>query len=231
MNCPNCGNELKEYQKFCTKCGTQLTTFNIRKNIAILFTTILLLISCIGVFSITKKTPQIQNVYELETPTEVLNKIDELQAQYFEIVKRNDVLLELEDNSISERDREDLKNLFKEVEHNIDKNNIYLQKYHTIEKKYANNPGMTTYDMDMFAKEHYQAVDDLLNETYQAVKAQIPKDDFRKLITSELRWLKEVEDYDRVFKSKGFGSIRGIVKYGYEIDMRSFRTLLLMLYL
>ena len=64
----------------------------------------------------------------------------------------------------------------------------------------------------------------------QAVKAIIPPEDFKQLITSELKWLKEVEDYYKVYEQQGFGTIGPLIHLGYECDMRNFRTLLLMLY-
>ena len=78
--------------------------------------------------------------------------------------------------------------------------------------------------------EYYEAVDKLLNETYQAVRIKIPREDFKNLIASELKWLKDVEQYHKVFEQQEYGSSRTWVNLRYEINMRQFRTLLLMLY-
>ena len=160
----------------------------------------------------------------------IMQQIDELQARYFSIIKRNDVLLQIQDSDEYQQDRKDLNNLFKEVEQKIDKNNYYLQKYYEIKEHYAVNTGNTQSDMNTFASNEYEAVDGLLNETYQAVKAKIPPEDFKQLITSELKWLKEVEDYYKVYEQQGFGTIGSLVHSEYECNMRNFRTLLLMLY-
>lgn len=166
----------------------------------------------------------------IKTPAQTLQQIDELQARYFNIIKRNDVLLQIQDSDEYQQDRKDLNNLFKEVEQKIDKNNYYLQKYYKIKEQYAVNTGNTQSDMNTFASNEYEAVDGLLNETYQAVKAKIPPEDFKQLITSELKWLKEVEDYYKVYEQQGFGTIGSLIHSEYECNMRNFRTLLLMLY-
>ena len=85
--------------------------------------------------------------------------------------------------------------------------------------------------MDNYAIAHYKKVDSLLNEVYKEVKTKITPQEFEKLKTSEKKWLKEVEDYYEVFESQEFGTIGTVIYYGYQIDMREFRTLLLMLYL
>ena len=169
--------------------------------------------------------------YDLNTPSKVLAKIDELQTKYFSLVKRNDVLLQIEDNEVRRQDLQDLNILFNEVEQNIDKNNFYFQKYKQIEEQFTVNPGITTLDMIEFDTKHYNAIDKLLNEVYREVKTRIEEKDFAALTNSELKWLKEVEQYKNVYESKQFGSIRYLIYLGYEINMREFRTLLLMLYL
>lgn len=237
MNCPKCGSELKENQKFCTNCGTKINTKNVSSLQTIII--ILLVIWALGLITFAMLKPnKVQNTTSdkskqelvIKMPAQTLQQIDELQARYFNIIKRNDVLVQLENSDENQQDMKDLNNLFKEVEEKIDKNNYYLQKYYKIEEQYAQNPGTTQRDMDEFASKEYEAVDGLLNETYQAVKAKIPPEDFKHLITSELQWLKEVEDYYNVYKQQGFGTIGPLIKFEYECNMRKFRTLLLMLY-
>lgn len=237
MNCPKCGSELNANQKFCTNCGAKINTKNVNSLQTIII--ILLVLWALGLITFAMlKHDKAQNTtsaetkqeHVIKTPAQTLQQIDELQARYFNIIKRNDVLLQLQDSDEYQQDRKDLNNLFKEVEQKIDKNNYYLQKYYKIKEQYAVNTGNTESDMNIFASNEYEAVDGLLNETYQAVKAKIPPEDFKQLITSELKWLKEVEDYYKVYEQQGFGTIGSLVHSGYECNMRNFRTLLLMLY-
>lgn len=237
MNCPKCGSELSENQKFCTNCGAKINTKNVNSLQTIII--ILLVLWALGLITFAMlKHDKAQNTtsaetkqeHVIKTPAQTLQQIDELQARYFNIIKRNDVLLQIQDSDEYQQDRKDLNNLFKEVEQKIDKNNYYLQKYYNIKEQYAVNTGNTQSDMNTFASNEYEAVDGLLNETYQAVKAKIPPEDFKQLITSELKWLKEVEDYYKVYEQQGFGTIGSLVHSEYECNMRNFRTLLLMLY-
>ena len=79
--------------------------------------------------------------------------------------------------------------------------------------------------------EYYEDADELLNEVYKEVKGKISKEDFNKLKLSERKWLKDLDAYEKVFDSMGFGTISTLIYYTYQIDMREFRTLLLMMYL
>lgn len=237
MNCPKCGSELSENQKFCTNCGAKINTKNVNSLQTIII--ILLVVWALGLITFAMlKSNKTQNTtsaetkqeHVIKTPAQTLQQIDELQARYFNIIKRNDVLLQIQDSDEYQQDMKDLNNLFKEVEQKIDKNNYYLQKYYNIKEQYAVNTGNTQSDMNTFASNEYEAVDGLLNETYQAVKAKIPPEDFKQLITSELKWLKEVENYYKVYEQQGFGTIGSLIHSEYECNMRNFRTLLLMLY-
>ena len=237
MNCPKCGSELNANQKFCTNCGAKINTKNVNSLQTIII--ILLVVWALGLITFAMlKSNKTQNTtsaetkqeHVIKTPAQTLQQIDELQARYFNIIKRNDVLLQIQDSDEYQQDMKDLNNLFKEVEQKIDKNNYYLQKYYNIKEQYAVNTGNTQSDMNTFASNEYEAVDGLLNETYQAVKAKIPPEDFKQLITSELKWLKEVEDYYKVYEQQGFGTIGSLIHSEYECNMRNFRTLLLMLY-
>lgn len=181
----------------------------------------------------TSKPNKIENkdiIYDLQTPSKVLAKIDLLQAQYFSIIKRNDTFLNLYECDACAEDMEDLNKLFSEVRNNIDKDNYYLKKYDEIENSYSSSDLETTAEINNFMMEYYEAVDKLLNETYQAVRIKIPREDFKNLIASELKWLKDVEQYHKVFEQQEYGSSRTWVNLRYEINMRQFRTLLLMLY-
>ncbi len=161
---------------------------------------------------------------------DTLTKIDSYQEQYFKIIKRNDIFLRIESCDECDRDSKELSKLYDVVENQIH-NNYYLQQYIQIEQKFAYNPGETTVEMNEFEDKHYEAVDKLLNETYQAVKKEISEEEFKKLTLSELKWLKEVKNYRKVFEEQQFGTIGSQIFTRYQINMRDFRTLLLMLYL
>ena len=165
-----------------------------------------------------------------KTSADVLSEIDKYQAKYFEIIKRNDLFLQVEETPAIKNDRKELKKLFKEVKKQV-KSKDNLKKYKEIEKRYAKCEEETTIGMNEFANNNYKEVDALLNEVYREVKTKISPADFKKLTASEQKWLKEVKNYKKVFDSKGFGTIGTIIYYDYEINMRQFRTLLLMLYL
>ena len=162
---------------------------------------------------------------------ETLEEINKYQERYFNIIKRNDVLLNVGEVDETNKDSSELEGLFNEVENKISKNNEYLKEYKKLEEKFKENTGNTTFEIDEFEKKKYDAFDKLLNDTYKALKNELGEDEFEKLKLSQRAWLKEVEEYNKVFESKGFGTIAGLVKAEYEINMRSFRTLLLMLYL
>lgn len=239
MYCPNCGKEINDYQKFCTNCGYSLSTDNTRqanktktlKNLRLIFSVLFLVLFIgSGLFYLFGEKVSKPANYDLSTPSQVLAKIDELQTEYFTLIKRNDVLLVPQAHEFEE-DQEELDTLFDRVKNNIDHNNPYYQEYLNIEQEYANNDGETTQEVNYFAQRHYDAVDKLLNKTYQAVRAKIPQEDFKQLIQSELAWLREVEAYHKVYEQQEYGTIRTLMNYNYEINMRNFRTLLLMLYL
>ncbi len=181
-----------------------------------------------------KVLPPLEDVnlsYNLNSPAEILHAIDDIQAKYFRLIKRSDILLQVFNYDEHDEEKEHLDKLFLEVEKYIDKDDYYLQKYKNIEKTYKSKIGKTTIEINDIEAAHYKEVDNLLNEVYQEVKTRIPEDDFKQLIKSELRWLKEVENYNKVFRSQEYGTIGTYVGYSYEINMRNFRTLLLMLYL
>ena len=163
--------------------------------------------------------------------TTTLNTINDYQKRYFEIVKRNNVFFDLEGSDDSKNDLKELKNLFDEVKSKIDKNCAQYVKYEEISTKYRDNVGRNTLEMNAFAKTKYDAFDKLLNDTYKAVKEKISEKEFEELKQAQKAWLKEVEDYNEVYVAQGFGTIGPLVKFDYEINMRGFRALLLMLYL
>ena len=184
-------------------------------------------ISCIS----TSSAKQFEIVNKnSKTNANILSCIDEYQEKYFKIVKRHNMFLQLEDDPTLTKDRKELRDLYEEVKQQIT-NKHYLQKYNDIKKRYTTNNAATMLDMNEFYKNNYTEIDNLLNEVYKEIKLKISPEDFKKLTSSEKKWIKEVEDYNEVFNSQGFGSIGGVIYYSYQIDMRNFRSLLLMLYL
>lgn len=161
---------------------------------------------------------------------DVLADVDKYQTKYFAIVKRHNVLLNDSDDKALNKDRKELKKLYKEVEGKILEKR-YLNKLKEIDNRYAECSDMTTQGMNKFAENYYKEVDVLLNEVYMDIKSKIWRDDFEQLQLSEYRWLKAVNKYEEVFDSMGFGTIGTVIYYGYQTDMRHFRALLLMLYL
>ena len=167
-------------------------------------------------------------LYEYQNTLDLINKY---QKKYFEIVKRNDLLLLHESNDVIKKDEKQLSELYDEVKGKINPENPYYKKYNEISKQYETNPGQSTVEMNQFASEEYKAKDDLLNEVYQSVISILPDNDVSALRENEQKWLDEVEEYNKHFEAQDYGTIGYLVKSGYECDMRSFRTLLLMLYL
>ncbi len=198
---------------------------------------LILLIALVFVFLNYKKsgensdiTPVQEETQTDELKSDVLDKINAYQKRYFEIAKRHDALLDLANSEESKKDLSELKALFEEVKKEIPKDLEYIKKYDKIKKDYKNNTGNTTLEMNEFVSNEYKAFDALLNETYKAVQQNISPDEFEKLKESQRQWLKDVEDYNKVFEAKEFGTIATLVKLSYEINMRAYRTLLLMLY-
>ena len=166
-----------------------------------------------------------------DSPSDVLSIINQYQTKYWEIVKRHDTLLMTWADDDKERDREELNLLFKEVQGKIDKDNTFFKKYIEIEEQFKENNGNNTIEVNEFASKHYDAVDKLLNDVYKAVRNDLSEKDFEQLKSTQIAWLNEVQGYKEVFDAQGFGTIRTVIAFNYEINMRNFRTLLLMLYL
>jgi len=187
------------------------------------------MISAIALYIIPKKET-LQNKIQTNH-IGILNEINTYQDKYFKIIKRNNALLDLENRPEVISDLKELKLLFIEIKNKIDKDSKYLFEYEKIKNTYKQNNGSNTFEINEFAKRKFEAYDKLLNDTYKEIQNKLSKDDFEKLRISQIAWLKEVENYKKVFDSKGFGTIGTVIKYDYETNMRAFRTLLLMLYL
>jgi len=246
--CPNCGNEIKKNQKYCTYCGSKAESSTMQKgntkslNIRVIAYLIPLLLVVLIIGFITKLSfnPNVENNNNnitaslhktAKSHSEILLDVDNYQIKYWRIIKRHDVLLMTWSDDDKEKDKKELDKLFKEIENKIDKNNYYLLQYKSIKREYENNPGQNTIEMNDFASKEYDAVDKLLNDVYQNIKTKISQEDFKELTASEIKWIKDVESYHKVFEEQGFGTIGTLVYYNYQLNMRRFRTLLLMLYL
>ncbi len=210
-----------------------------RNKVLILITMCLLLIFTAGVvfFVLNNKKSDSTNIAlnsEENKKTEFQNALDEIdgyQAKYFEIIKRHDALLDMTNSTESKKDIKELSLLFQEVKNKINKDNSYLAEYEKIKEKRIKNLGNTEFEINTIASENHKAVDKLMNDIYSNIKSQLNKEDFEKLNISQKNWLSEVENYNNIFNSKDFGTIKTIIKLDYEINMKSYRTLLLMLYL
>ena len=159
-----------------------------------------------------------------------INLINKYQDKYFEIVKRHDALLNQEDIVELNNDRKELEALFTEVENQIT-NEHYLKKYKNIQKRFATCDSEITPDINAFAEKNCIAIEKLLNTVYKKAQTKLDPEDLKQLVTSENNWEKEVEDYRKVYNSMGFGTIGASIYYDYMINMKEFRTLLLMLFL
>ena len=179
--------------------------------------------------SINKYPVQIADK-NLNTNSDKLLLIDKYQAEYFRIIKRNNVLLNLEEDKALNKDRKELKKLYKEVKKQIS-NKTYLKEYSKIERKFSKCDDMTDIGMKEFSINNYNEIEDLLNKVYKEVKSKIPSEDFKNLTMSEQNWIKEVKNYEKIYNSMDYGTIGTVIYYDYQINMRNFRTLLLMLYL
>ena len=230
---PTCCSPFKvTTPKFCS----HLTSFGLSQNflghILLIFT---LIFSFINSDYVSAK--HILNNEQIETVSknvsiysEILSDIDKYQERYFKIIKRNDVFLSFESNNTLNRDRKDLKKLYNKVKKQI-RNKKYLKEYKEIEKRYSKCNEETTIGINSFMENNYNEIDNLLNKVYKEVQQKIPPEDFKYLVLSEKKWLKEVNSYEDVYNSMGFGTIGTMIYLDYQIDMRKFRTLLLMLYL
>ena len=174
----------------------------------------------------------VSQINKKQSYAETLKQLEKYQAQYWEIIKRNDLLIDqgMEENVETDKDQKELMSLFKTVENKIDKDNQFYKKLEIIEKQFANNNGETQYDMNNFAGIYNDTIDGLLNDIYKNIKATIPESDFTNLKMSERKWLKDIESYKIVMNSEDLGSMGGMTKAYAIANMRKFRILLLLLY-
>jgi len=184
---------------------------------------------CIPSYASTKAVSPVENVKSInKSGQEIISIINKYQDRYFEITKRRDVLLNQEDIPELNNDRKELEDLFKEVENKIT-NKCYLKKYKNIQKRFSNCEDETTTGINNFAENNYKAINVLLNKVYKKATSKLDSEALEEFVSSENNWEKEVEDYQKVYNSMDFGTLGTSIYYTYEINMREFRTLLLML--
>jgi len=194
------------------------------KKIIIVLTAILLIVAGLTGYFVFNRKPA-RDIASIQA------EVDSYQQKYFEIIKRNNALLVLDNNEKAIEDLKELKILFDEVKDKVKEENEFLVEYEKNKQQFMVNSGQNTFEMNEFASDKYKAFDGLLNKVYQAVKAELKEDEFEKLKLSQRAWLKEVNDYELVFKAQGFGTIGTLVQLDYKTNMCCFRTLLLMLFL
>ena len=211
--------EIKEVQSICKKVGFLAV---------ILMLTAILPLAVSSAFANSSKGQT--KIVNTRTVAGKINLVDKYQDKYFEIIKRNNVLLNTEDSIELNNDRKELDDLFAEVEKQIT-NRSYLRKYKKIQKQFSNCDAETTIGINEFADKNYKAVNSLLNSVYKKAKSKIGSKDLNNFVLSEHKWFQEIEDYSKVYNSMELGTLGASIYYSYQINMKEFRTLLLMLYL
>ena len=171
-------------------------------------------------------------IKEPQSPQEILADIDRLQAKYFEIIMRHDMLWQVTDDyNGRENDLEDLSILYKEINKKTDKTHPLYKKFKKIVSEDSNESVKDTIELTAIADQYEKNIDDLLNEVYKEIKLKLPEKDFIALRNSQRKWIKDLNAYTQIYDQQDFGSISPLVKYYYEADMKCYRTQLLMMYL
>ena len=195
-----------------------------------------------------KISSDIEDIYKADKNlsfSEILKQIDAYQEKYFNIIKKNDFFIKNNNSLIENQDKRELDTLFKEVQNNLNKNNPYLEKLNNIDSNYenkyfldSNNSPWTKIiknkkntDLSFFESNsnyYNKEVDKLLNEVYQKIRITIPREDFEQLKQSEIKWLKNIDQYHK-YCVENTQSCK--MKDWYLCNMRRFRILLLLQYL
>lgn len=171
-------------------------------------------------------------IKEPQTPQEILADIDRLQAKYFEIIMRHDMLWQVTDDyNGRENDLEDLSILYKEINKKTDKTHPLYKKFKKIVSKDSNESVKDSIELTAIAGQYEKNIDDLLNEVYKEIKLKLPEKDFIALRNSQRKWIKDLNAYTQIYDKQDFGSISPLIKYYFEADMKCYRTQLLMMYL
>ena len=171
------------------------------------------------------------HVFEARRSFDTLAMINSYQAQYFEIIKRNEMLFSANKDDVVVKDLEDLSALYNKVISHIDPNCVFLAKYNEIEQKYAQKGVMSAKDMVRTSGAHFRDVDRLYIKTIETVSKVIAEEDFNKLVRSDRAWRDEVETFNKVYYKQGLDYSKEFIYNNYQTDVIKFRALLLMLYL
>ena len=136
------------------------------------------------------------------------------------------------DNNV-QQDKTDLKKLYQNVENKINQNNKFLSELNNLNNKYNADikNAQSQIEINIVANEYMENTDKILNNVYQEIKINTDSKDFELLKTSEIKWIKDLEEYQKFIEEQGFGSIIGLLYANATQDIKHFRTLLLIYYL
>ena len=196
-----------------------------------------------------KISSDIEYIYKADknlSSSEILKQIDAYQEKYFNIIKRNDYFIKNNTLITENIDKKELNTLFNEVRNNLNKKNSYLEKLNIIDSAYESHGCLNSNDSswssiiektrkyndlscaESVSGDYNEQVDKLLNEVYQKIRTIISKEDFEQLKQSEIKWLKDIDQYNKHCVEN---SPSCEMKDWYLCNMRRFRTLLLLQYL
>ena len=192
------------------------------KKIIIFLSVILILLFIIGLYK--NKTSN----------TDPIVQIESYQNQYWDTVKKHNVLIQLgEFDSGAKQDLNNLKRLYGKVEDKINKDSDFYKELNNLKKGYDKDieKAQTQMEMNMLSGEYLENTDKILNEVYQQISITVESEDFEKIKASEIRWVKELKDYQKYIGQQDFGSIGGLIYTKTSQDIINFRALLLIYYL
>ena len=191
---------------------------------------VLLIVLCLVYFNTNLKT----DVDNAETERTVLQEIEGYQTQYWDIIKRHNMFIQIaETDIVVERDKEDLNKLYAVVKSKINKDNKFLNDINDLNNKYSKEitSAQTQMEMNLLSDEYVENTDAVLNKVYQEIKIKAEHKDFEALKEDEIKWINELEAYQKYIEKQDFGSILGLLYSKTTQDIKHFRTLLLIFYL
>ena len=175
-----------------------------------------------------------KNKAEQPIQKDILSQVEDYQQQYWSIIKKHNMFLQIGevDNNV-QQDKTDLKKLYQNVENKINQNNKFLSELNNLNNKYNADikNAQSQIEINIVANEYMENTDKILNNVYQEIKINTDSKDFELLKTSEIKWIKDLEEYQKFIEEQGFGSIIGLLYANATQDIKHFRTLLLIYYL